>query len=150
MVQRFVLVRQLAIENPLKYDDHPLNGFWKLFNFWSFFEKKGQYCCFENYNYTFVYIFSMVSAAISLIIFGYELHEKCCMDRLPWKLIELIFPVFMVLLLATASIVGLITASVAFPDTYYQRLCIAAACIGLTSTVPFGVQAFFQYAINKN
>ena len=65
---------------------------------------------------------------------------------------EFIFPIFMVLLLGAASIVGLITSSLAFGadgHDYYKRACIAASVLGLVNTIPWGLQAFFQYSINS-
>ena len=48
--------------------------------------------------------FSAVTSVISITIFGFGLEQKPCMDRLPWNLMELIYPVFMVILLGCAAI----------------------------------------------
>ena len=49
-------------------------------------------------------ILSAVTSVISITIFGFGLEQKPCMDRLPWNLMELIYPVFMVILLGCAAI----------------------------------------------
>ena len=49
-------------------------------------------------------ILSAVTSAISITIFGFGLEQKPCMNRLPWNLMELIYPVFMVILLGCAAI----------------------------------------------
>ena len=43
---------------------------------------------------------------------GFKLTEKCCLNKLPWPILELVYPIFMVLLLGAGSITGLITASI--------------------------------------
>ena len=50
------------------------------------------------------HFFSAVTSVISITIFGFGLEQKPCMDRLPWNLMELIYPVFMVILLGCAAI----------------------------------------------
>lgn len=97
--------------------------------------------------------FRLATSIISMIIFAYELHEKWCFTKLPWSMLEFLFPIFMVLLLCAASIVGLITASLRFGDDgleYYNRACIAASVLGLLDCIPWGLQAFFQYSINNS
>ena len=35
---------------------------------------------------------------------GNELNEKNCMNRIPWMLLELVYPIFMLILLGVASV----------------------------------------------
>ena len=58
----------------------------------------------NNYFFLNRTILSAVTSVISITIFGFGLEQKPCMDRLPWNLMELIYPVFMVILLGCAAI----------------------------------------------
>ena len=112
-----------------------------------------------------------VTSLISLIIFGFELEQKGCMQRLPWNLLELIYPIFMVLLIAVAAIgnvlliyynlyilyniinnkneVGLITGAT-LEDGPYKSHCFASSILGLLDCIPWSIQAFFQFSINRS
>ena len=60
---------------------------------------------YENsWHFLIFVILSAVTSVISITIFGFGLEQKPCMDRLPWNLMELIYPVFMVILLGCAAI----------------------------------------------
>jgi len=91
-----------------------------------------------------------VTSLISLSIFGNGLHEKGCMPRIPWNVLELFYPIFMVVLITCASIVGLITAATT-PSEYtgYKKHCFASSVLGLVDCIPWAIQAFFQYSINR-
>jgi len=62
---------------------------------------------------------------------------------------ELIYPVFMVILLGCAAIVGLITAATQEMDSY-KKNCIASSILGLMDCIPWAIQAFFQFSINRS
>ena len=72
-----------------------------VWSWWQFVTDKS-YLCAKILN-IFV-ILSAVTSVISITIFGFGLEQKPCMDRLPWNLMELIYPVFMVILLGCAAI----------------------------------------------
>jgi len=92
-----------------------------------------------------------VTSLLSIMIFGFELEQKKCMDRLPWNLLELVFPIFMVLLIGVASIVGLITgATVDDSMSGYKNHCFASSILGLLDCIPWAIQAFFQFSINRS
>lgn len=81
---------------------------------------------------------------------GNELNEKNCMNRIPWMLLELVYPIFMLILLGVASVVGLIAAAtVDDGNNNYKRHCYASSILGLLDCVPWAVQACFQYSINR-
>ena len=58
----------------------------------------------NSWHFLIFAILSAVTSVISITIFGFGLEQKPCMDRLPWNLMELIYPVFMVILLGCAAI----------------------------------------------